>query len=53
MRARPTPEIDGMLGQLVPKLDFAPPRADFLYRDPYKTVRGNIQAISNMALIWL
>jgi hypothetical protein len=37
------PEIDGMLEQLVPKLDFAPPLADFLYRDPYKTVRGNIQ----------
>src|SRR5271155_2522447 len=37
------PEIDGMLGQLVPKLNFAPPLADFLYRDPYKTVRGNIQ----------
>ena len=36
-------EIDGMLEQLVPKLDFAPPLADFLYRDPYKTVRGNIQ----------
>ena len=39
-------EIDGMLEQLVPKLDFAPPLADFLYRDPYKT-------ISNMALIWV
>ena len=25
------------------KLDFIPPLADFLYRDPYKTVRGNIQ----------
>jgi hypothetical protein len=37
------PEIDNMLDQLVPKLDFAPPLADFLYRDPYKTVRGNIQ----------
>jgi hypothetical protein len=37
------PEIDSMLAQLVPKLDFAPPLADFLYRDPYKTVRGNIQ----------
>jgi hypothetical protein len=36
-------EIDGMLEQLVPKLDFAPPLADFLYHDPYKTVRGNIQ----------
>jgi hypothetical protein len=37
------PEIDGMLDQLVPKLDFAPPLADFLYRDPYKAVRDNIQ----------
>jgi hypothetical protein len=37
------PEIDNMLEQLVPKLDFAPPLADFLYRDPYKTVRSNIQ----------
>jgi hypothetical protein len=37
------PEIDGMLDQLVPKLDFAPPLTDFLYHDPYKTVRGNIQ----------
>jgi hypothetical protein len=36
-------EIDGMLDQLLPKLDFAPPLADFLYRDPYKSVRGNIQ----------
>jgi hypothetical protein len=37
------PEIDNMLDQLLPKLDFVPPLADFLYRDPYKTVRGNIQ----------
>jgi hypothetical protein len=37
------PEIDSMLDQLVPKLNFAPPLADFLYRDPYKSVRGNIQ----------
>jgi hypothetical protein len=37
------PEIDGMLDQLVPKLTFAPPLADFLYRDPYKSMRGNIQ----------
>ena len=36
-------EIDAMLNQLVPKLSFAPPLADFLYRDPYKSVRGNIQ----------
>jgi hypothetical protein len=37
------PEVDAMLDQIVPKLDFAPPLADFLYRDPYQTVRGNIQ----------
>ena len=37
------PQIDAMLGQLVPKLDFSPPLADFLYSDPYKQVRGNIQ----------
>jgi hypothetical protein len=32
-----------MLAQLLPKLDFVPPLADFLYRDPYNSVRGNIQ----------
>jgi hypothetical protein len=37
------PEIDSMLAQLLPKLDFVPPLADFLYSDPYKTVRANIQ----------
>jgi hypothetical protein len=37
------PSIDAMLNELVPKLDFAPPLTDFLYRDPYKTVRGNLQ----------
>lgn len=37
------PEIDNMLEQLLPKLDFVPPLADLLYRDPYKAVRGNIQ----------
>jgi hypothetical protein len=37
------PELDNMLAQLLPKLDFTPPLADLLYRDPYKTVRGNIQ----------
>jgi hypothetical protein len=35
--------IDSMLVQLLPKLDFVPPLADFLYSDPYKTVRANIQ----------
>jgi hypothetical protein len=37
------PEIDAMLAQLAPKLDFAPPLADFLYRDPYKMLREKIQ----------
>ena len=37
------PEIDAMLDQLVPKLDFAPPLADFLYTDPFKQVRPNVQ----------
>src|SRR5215471_15383841 len=37
------PDIDNMLAQLLPKLNFVPPLADLLYRDPYKTVRGNIQ----------
>jgi hypothetical protein len=36
-------DIDTMLQQLLPKLDFVPPLADLLYRDPYKAVRGNIQ----------
>jgi hypothetical protein len=35
--------IDAMLNELVPKLDFVPPLSDFLYRNPYATVRGNIQ----------
>ena len=35
--------IDAMLNQLVPKLDFSPPLADFLYTDPYKQVRDKIQ----------
>ncbi len=36
-------DIDSMLKNLVPRLDFAPPLADFLYRDPYGSVRGNLQ----------
>ncbi len=35
--------LDDMLNQLVPKLDFSPPLADFLYSDPYNQVRGNIR----------
>jgi hypothetical protein len=37
------PEIDTMLDRLVPQLDFAPPLADFLYHDPYRSVRRNLQ----------
>jgi hypothetical protein len=37
------PEIDAMLEKLVPQVNFAPPLADFLYRDPYHRVRGNVQ----------
>jgi hypothetical protein len=37
------PAIDSMLPQLLPKTDFVPPLSDFLYSDPYKTVRANIQ----------
>jgi hypothetical protein len=37
------PTIDAMLAELLPKLDFVPPLSDLLYRDPYKTVRGNIE----------
>jgi hypothetical protein len=36
-------DIYNMLAQLLPKLNFVPPLADLLYRDPYETVRGNIQ----------
>jgi hypothetical protein len=37
------PEIDGMLDKLNTQLNFSPPLVDFLYRDPYKAVRGNLQ----------
>jgi hypothetical protein len=37
------PELDTMLDKLVPQVDFAPPLADFLYRDPYASVRGKVQ----------
>jgi hypothetical protein len=36
-------KIDSMLDELVPRIDFAPPLADFLYRDPYRTVSGKLQ----------
>jgi hypothetical protein len=37
------PEMDKMLEKLLPQLNFSPPLADFLYSDPYKIVRGNLQ----------
>jgi hypothetical protein len=37
------PAIDGMLDKLIGELNFSPPLADFLYRDPYKAMRGNVQ----------
>lgn len=40
--AAPT-DIDAMLNAVVEQLGFSPPLADFLYRDPYWTVRGNVQ----------
>ena len=37
------PEIDDMLEKLVTQFDFSPPLADFLYRDPYRSVHGDVQ----------
>jgi hypothetical protein len=37
------PDIDNMLDGLVPRIDFAPPLADFLYRDPYQNARPKLQ----------
>jgi hypothetical protein len=37
------PDIDSMLDRLVPRIDFAPPLADFLYHDPYLNVRRMLQ----------
>jgi hypothetical protein len=37
------PGIDAMLDRLVTQLDFTPPLSDFLYSEPYKSVRGAIQ----------
>src|SRR5271166_2038453 len=37
------PDIDTMLDNLVPQIDFAPPLADFLYHAPYRSVRGKLQ----------
>lgn len=35
--------IDAMLDKLVSQLNFSPPLSDFLYSDPYRSVRGNVQ----------
>ena len=37
------PAIDGTLDKLVNQLNFTPPLVDFLYSDPYKSLRGAIQ----------
>ena len=36
-------DIDGMLDAVVNKLGFSPPLVDFLYSDPYKSVRQKVQ----------
>jgi hypothetical protein len=36
-------DLDTMLDQLVSKIDFVPPLADFLYHDPYRSVRARLQ----------
>jgi hypothetical protein len=35
--------IDGMLDTVLTRLGFSPPLVDFLYSDPYRSVRQNIQ----------
>jgi hypothetical protein len=37
------PTVDAMLREVLPQLGFLTPLSDFLYRNPYETVRGNIQ----------
>jgi hypothetical protein len=37
------PEIDSTLDKLIAEFDFSPPLVDFLYRDPYEAVRGNVR----------
>jgi hypothetical protein len=36
-------QIDAMLEKVMKDLDFSPPLADFLFKDPYQTVRANVQ----------
>ena len=38
------PDIDSMLDKVVVQLGFAPPLADFLYRDPYRSVSDKLQS---------
>jgi hypothetical protein len=38
-----SPDIDSMLDKLVSRVGFVPPLADFLYQDPYQSVRGKLQ----------
>ena len=42
-RTTAPPEIDSMLDTLVKNLDFSLPLVDFFYRDPYASVRANVQ----------
>ena len=37
------PDIDAMLDTVVRQLNFSPPLADLLYRDPYRAVGGRLQ----------
>jgi hypothetical protein len=37
------PDIDAMLDKVLSQLGFVPPLTDFLYSDPYRAVRGNLQ----------
>jgi hypothetical protein len=36
-------QLDAMLDVVIRKYGFSPPLADFLYRDPYKALRQNVQ----------
>ena len=37
------PEADALLDKLVAQLNFSPPLVDFLYRDPYGALRGDMR----------
>ncbi len=37
------PDIDAMLDKVVKQLNFSPPLADLLYRDPYRALGGRVQ----------